>query len=185
MRRGRGESLTGGSGDVNPQTFVVTATQTGADASTVVQLPLPIPRLPTKPGRNLVIEILNIDYYHVNPTTVGSATTINLAVVTTSPNIATSVNNAIADPRVIDAWYKQSTSFVATPALVARIEYLVDYHTDLTDQAGHGVLVATDNLYFGIYSTTSQGANEYIFRVTYRWKDVSLTEYIGIVQSQQ
>lgn len=185
MPRGSRESLTGGSGDVNPQTFVVDAKQSAADTSTITQLPLPIPRLPTRPGRNLVIELLAIDFYHTTPAVVGSATVSNLITVTTSPNVATSVTNALLDPRAIDVWYKVTQLFVATAAIVAPYIPVTSYRTNLTDEAGHGILVATDNLYFGVYSISTQAANEYVVQVTYRWKDVSLTEYIGIVQSQQ
>lgn len=67
----------------------------------------------------------------------------------------------------------------------------VDYH-DLTDGAGHGVLIATDNIYFTLYSTcsatgtatTSVQANATL-ALLYRFKRVNLQEYIGIVQSQQ
>ena len=62
---------------------------------------------------------------------------------------------------------------------------------DLTDDAGHGVLVASDKLWFFIsnrYSInntgTGAGASTAIIRVLYRFKSVGLTEYIGLVQSQ-
>lgn len=63
---------------------------------------------------------------------------------------------------------------------------------DLTDGAGHGVLIATDNIYLsmtllsasidgGSYTSNGQARADLL----YRFKDVTLTEYIGIVQSQQ
>lgn len=61
---------------------------------------------------------------------------------------------------------------------------------DLTDGAGHGMLVATDSVFFGLLNPTgygASGANTLGAQVDllYRWKDVSIEEYIGIVQSQQ
>lgn len=56
---------------------------------------------------------------------------------------------------------------------------------DLTDGSGHGVLIATDKVFLGVDTVGFPGAASFNFRMLYRWKAVSLTEYIGIVQSQQ
>lgn len=185
MKRGRGDQLTGGSGDVNPQTFVIHGLQTAADTTTIIQQPLPIPRLPTRPGKNLVIELLALDYYHVNPTIVGTTTTLYLFDVTTQPNAFASIALATQDARSLDMWYKGELTAVAVANIVAVYQPVLDYHSDLTDEAGHGLLVATDNLYLHVMSQNTQAATEVAVHVTYRWKEVSLTEYIGIVQSQQ
>lgn len=59
---------------------------------------------------------------------------------------------------------------------------------DLTDGVGHGVLVATDQLFIGAIQSAAAspitGSDTISVRILYRWKDVSVTEYIGIVQSQ-
>jgi hypothetical protein len=55
---------------------------------------------------------------------------------------------------------------------------------DLTDGAGHGLLIATDNIFMTVYSTNTGVANEVGCKILYRWKNVSVEEYIGIVQSQ-
>lgn len=69
----------------------------------------------------------------------------------------------------------------------------VNWH-DLTDGAGHGVLVATDNIFLTLQTAaTVVGASATITAATgfgecailYRFKEVGLAEYIGIVQSQQ
>jgi hypothetical protein len=65
-RRGGGDTLTGGSGDVNPQTLLVgPCSQTGAvgnDQPFSIAITLPIPRLPIKKGRSLVIEVLWVEF---------------------------------------------------------------------------------------------------------------------------
>lgn len=183
MKRGRKDQLTGGSGDVNPQILTVSPIQVGAaDTSTVVQQPLPIPRFPTAQGRNLVMEFLAIDYYHLNPNTVPGQTQVNLLTITTNPALQPNATAALQDARLVDAWLKMRSS----PAVIAdQIDLDVEGYQDLTDQAGHGILVAADNLYFGVYSAFTGVLNSYVVKLWYRWKDVSLTEYIGIVQSQQ
>ena len=59
---------------------------------------------------------------------------------------------------------------------------------DLTDGAGHGLLIATDKIYFTAFSVnfnigTVEPA-DFGCQILYRFKTVSLEEYIGIVQSQ-
>jgi len=69
----------------------------------------------------------------------------------------------------------------------------VDIH-DLTDGAGHGILIATDNVYlsFDVLISSPSGVSVSVLvgsylqcDLIYRFKNVSLQEYIGIVQSQQ
>jgi len=59
------------------------------------------------------------------------------------------------------------------------------YHDDLSDGAGHGTLIATDQIFFQIASSNTGAQNTAAVKVWYRWKNVSLQEYVGIVQSQQ
>jgi hypothetical protein len=180
-KRGRSE-LTGGSGDVNPQEFTAHVIQGGADAAAQVAVQLPIPRLPTKPGRNLVMEFLWITYYWLNPAFPGAGTVGNLiANVTTNGTAPGTQANALLDPKIISVWKRSSATFTAV-GVADSGSYFED---DLTDQAGHGILVATDTIFFNVFSILTANANDVGFRVGYRWKDVSLTEYIGIVQSQQ
>lgn len=67
----------------------------------------------------------------------------------------------------------------------------IDIH-DLTDGAGHGLLVATDSIWLTQYlSIAAAGSIGFtssigtIAEIIYRFKKVTLQEYIGIVQSQQ
>lgn len=56
---------------------------------------------------------------------------------------------------------------------------------DLTDGAGHGILIATDYIYASFSSAGTGVINSAQVKILYRWKNIGLTEYIGIVQSQQ
>lgn len=68
----------------------------------------------------------------------------------------------------------------------------VDVH-DLTDGAGHGILVATDNIFVScsisvgsVFVTQADAATGAAScNILYRFKEIALAEYIGIVQSQQ
>ena len=87
--------------------------------------------------------------------------------------------------------YAKAYSFATTTPLVGWNIGFVDENPvirDITDGAGHGVLVATDSIYITGYVPASwylNGTNTVFAKLLYRWKDVSLAEYIGIVQSQQ
>jgi len=56
---------------------------------------------------------------------------------------------------------------------------------DMTDGAGHGILIATDFIHLQVFSATTGNAVEARLKFLFRWKNVSIEEYIGIVQSQQ
>ena len=89
------------------------------------------------------------------------------------------------------AHYAKAYSFATTTPLVGwNIGFVDDNPTmqDITDGAGHGVLVGTDSIYITGFVPSSwylNGTNTVFAKLLYRWKDVSLAEYIGIVQSQQ
>jgi len=57
---------------------------------------------------------------------------------------------------------------------------------DFTDGAGHGLLIAADKLYAAVstrrYYASGHACN---FDILYRWKNVGLAEYVGIVQTGQ
>jgi len=84
-----------------------------------------------------------------------------------------------SEPRVFSAFFRNillttSGQFVSNEP----------FEQDLTDGDGHGILVATDNIFAQINSVTTSLTNVCDIKIMYRWKNVSLQEYIGIVQSQ-
>lgn len=183
-KRGRpsADTLTGGSKDVNPQEFVIVGKQVGNDATTVVAQPLPIPRLPTRPGKNLVIELLWVQFFWLSPTSAlpGSNMFVGAALTTNASNPA-AIRNMVNDPRALALW----TFWSSTQTLAGFNNLITFFEEDLTDGAGHGLLLATDTVYFTLASINSAQTNEITCRFGYRFKEVELVEYIGIVQSQQ
>lgn len=181
MKRGRkGDQLTGGTGDVNPQEFVFPLlTQTAADTPTIKSIPLPIPRYPQQSGKQIVIELLWVQFNFIVLGAAAAAQNLYMGL-TTNPTVPANITTALLDPRVL-ANYLTAYLFAAGGSF----EVPVEHEVDLTDNAGHGVLVATDNLYGTILSTGTNAANNGVIRFGYRFKEVALSEYIGIVQSQQ
>ena len=180
------DTLTGGSGDVNPQTMIMTqsAAVSGAAGQARVTVGLPIPRLPTPNGKSLVMEILWVEFVHRGLTATAAATASYYMSVTTNPSAPASITAATQDPRTVADWSHEVTASAA-PTAFWDVEGITE--VDLTDQAGHGFLIATDNLFMDIFTSGPAAANitAPTARIGYRFKLVSLTEYVGIVQSQQ
>lgn len=167
-------SITGGSGDVNPQYMHLTASQSAADTTTTTAFPIPIQRLQNA-GRAQVMEVLKVFWDIPESVEVDSQKQVFL----TTQSFGVTATN-YGNTRIIDA--VRQTKGITTSG-----SFLVDgpiIH-DLTDGAGHGLLVATDNIYLQVVSATTGAALTAYVKLLYRWKDVSTTEYIGIVQSQQ
>lgn len=185
MPKRSGDTLTGGSKDVNPQYMTSPLlAQTAADVTFQAKMPLPIPRLPTREGKNLVIELLGAEFF-IPGAGLQAGNNAFYTNVTTNPNVPPNSTagylQAIQDPRTLADSFK----FVFLFTNVGMTEFPAETQVDLTDAAGHGVLVATDNLYFNLITQNTGSLNQAVVRLEYRWKEVSLVEYIGIVQSQQ
>lgn len=186
MKRGRGESgLTGGTGDVNPQWMQFTVTQSGADTTTTQSQPIPIQRLPDR-GRAQVMEILKVAITHTSmPVSASAAENIDSISVYVSTKSQGTTGTSWAEPTVFAAVLdSQSSAFTAAGTYMSARPSM-PFVLDLTDGAGHGYLVATDTVYAQITSGNTGATNSAIVRFLYRWKNVGLSEYIGIVQSQQ
>lgn len=169
------KELTGGTGDVNPQFLTATVTQSAADISTTLEFALPVPRFSAKSGRSLVMEILRVNY--VVGDLVAPAGQISvIGFLATSESAV-----ALSDPTIF--------SFFARDGLFATavgFSYGSRKYTDnLNDGAGHGFLVATDQLFLTAQTVATGAANVIVAKLYYRFKEVSLQEYIGIVQGQQ
>jgi len=57
---------------------------------------------------------------------------------------------------------------------------------DLTDDSGHGVIFCGQKIYLSMTPTAVEtvATCKFTARILFRWKNVSLTEYIGVVTSQ-
>jgi len=166
--------LTGGTGDVNPQFYHGVTTMTGADTTTTGTFNIPIQRLPDS-GRAQVMEILKIFVRGPNPVEADSAWQVQFS---TKNNGTTTTG--FQDPSIFAMSNRVERITTSGQIYTQQIEMI-----DLTDGAGHGYLLATDNFYVQQLSTNTSVANSCSFKILYRWKNISLAEYIGIGQGQQ
>ena len=181
--------LTGGTKDVNPQFLSNILVMSAANAFTELSVGIPIQRIsPQKSDRAIIMEILRlyVDMPEVGAADISSVTVIrDTAVFTMCTASQGTVQFNLGNTRCLMA--NSIATYSAFTAAGTFMQQVNDNPVvfDFTDEAGHGILVATDNLFFGLSTAGYAAAGTAAFKVLYRWKEVGLTEYIGIVQSQQ
>lgn len=183
MKRSRND-LTGGSGDINPQWLTFNAiTQSAANTYTESSINLPINRFQNPKGRSIVMEALKVEF---TLPTIDSNSAAGGDLKTCSIQLTPSSSSAIntSDPKVLAQYSRQFRGAFTAGGTYSVVENNPEC-IDLTDGNGHGVLVATDTLFLGVNTVGYGTAASFACRILYRFKIVTLEEYIGIVQSQQ
>jgi len=178
-----GKGLTGGTGDVNPQwlilqDFTAAANQAAQTNLTSSGTNVPTNQLPMKSGASLVMEVLKVQFSDY----AGASSGDNGAGF---HSLALKNISSFSDAQPNKAGIIASSEFTTDAGTSASTVTVVD----LTDGAGHGVLFAGQQLYHCIAQNTANSAGAtygrtFQCRVLYRWKYVTLTEYIGIVTAQ-
>lgn len=181
------KQLTGGTGDINPQFLNVKIDQTAINTVRHFVFAIPVARRPGTGTRVTVMEILKIWINFQRPPEVDL--TIVGKQMTTYGAVMIGDQDGL---RSFEHWSMLAMVSRVTWAKNPTIDVIYSYHpmpvmTDLTDGAGHGVLVATDTMTVIVYTAGYeidwlQGTEA---KILYRFKNVGLTEYLGIVQSQQ
>lgn len=214
MKRAKADRLTGGTNDVNPQWYkmqtsaapgsVVPSNGGTANNNIARRFNLPINRI-NQTGQNTatIIEILKVRWSWATGITGTNpwllAVEGYLSSVSNSGNFdGLSQLGTTLDWITIDDSFQPFTSYgggtVILPQIVSNIEQPIEH--DLTDGDGHGLLVATDAVTlihkFSFENNGPVGGPALTWdsvalgcEILYRYKTVSLTEFIGIVQSQE
>lgn len=222
MKRAKGDRLTGGSNDVNPQWFKISVGQTpatiiapGGTASVgrAVRYPLPVNRINQSGGNTAtIIEILKVRWSYGLGTTGSNLVAWQARVsgfLSTSPIVQVGGGGIVAEAEKLGTtldWftfddffspfyiYTVSPPSASTPQVLPNLVQPIVH--DLTDGDGHGILVATDDILVGnkVEMTNEAGPGagnvtldslDVLCEILYRYKTVTLAEFIGIVQSQQ
>jgi hypothetical protein len=181
------KQLTGGTNDVNPQWWSLgQLNQTAPNVQNDNAIIVPINRFPQgRNGKVTVMELLRVVFdlgeLDNNLPAAGGLAFISCAVHTRDPG---NVAPQWQDPSIIaDHERTYRGSFTATGTALAISHD--PQEMDLTDGAGHGMLLATDQVFLNMTTGGYTAASFARVKILYRFKTVSLTEYIGIVQSQQ
>lgn len=151
-------------------------TQTGVDTATSSQFSTPIPRLQTKGNSATVMELLWIDGEiegSINGATEG-ITVIFYGGVTTTTSF--SWNN----PRLIARKEFSGNNIVTSGSIMPQ----PDFKLNLTSKDGYGFLFAGDVVNVLVTSANTGVATVVNWRLYYRFVDIPITEFVGLVQSQ-
>lgn len=182
-RKGGDSDLTGGSRDVNPQYFLMNQTMTAANTFTELAYATPLPRVPRSDKKITVMEILRVFFNFPDPDATFGAAGSNIR---SFAQIATKQLGAYNTGNPAVFAYSERAFFGAFTAGGSFSTMSNDPMViELTDNAGHGFLVATDNIYLGINTQGFALLQSFSVRLLYRFKNVSIEEYVGIVQGQQ
>lgn len=189
MKRARSDSLTGGTGDVNPQYIAGAMLVTTPGTLYQQAINLPVFREATGSGKAWVCELIRMY--------VDMPEVIDVAVATTQRNfrmaLTTSPTTGAAGIPFIDsttciAFFKAEIlnlgSALGTGAVGGTYGANSILTWDFTDGAGHGLLVGTDNVFVTADMLNYSSPRTVRYKILYRFKKVSLQEYIGIVQQQ-
>ena len=187
-KRTASDQLTGGTKDVNPQYLSGTITLSAANTATEVTLGTPIVRVgPQTGGKSIIMELIKL-WVELPQLDLDNAAATNRSLV-----FSMSTSSSGATPAIVQLSNSRGLAFIAeevrnafTAAGTGLLWMNSDPHCwDFTDGAGHGILVATDNIFIQANSVGLTAAATWNWKLSYRFKEVSLVEYIGIVQSQQ
>ena len=180
-----GESLTGGTGDVNPQFMHGQVIQSAADTTTTTQFPLPIQKVQSGGQQATIVELLKIFVDFPNfPVAVAGQSIMTMGINFSTISFGTT-GPTWNEPNVFGRKSLESHNSFTAAGTMYQLFDGGPYELDLTDGAGHGILLATDNIFAQAVSGATGLTNTIPFKLLYRFKKVGLLEYIGIVQSQQ
>jgi len=149
-RRSR-DTLTGGTKDVNPQFMNLVVTQTAADVFHQAAFPIPIQRLQNT-GRAQVMEVLKV-IWGLQEISGGTNVLKLIAVAGTLTTKSMTAGPQLVEPTCFSQYSKSSTLDIGVAG--SPMEYgaeIEPFVWDCTDGAGHGILIASDNIYIQIAS---------------------------------
>lgn len=200
MKRKRTESLTGGSGDTNPQWFSTSVTQSGADTTTTLSVSTPPGIGLSQSGRPLAMEILKVLVEFEGPSGVpllpasasfapGATTSASLyaSLYMSSKNFGTTRPTlGMGDATVFAFARKQYLVYESTAASTAFTVNDGPIIIPMDDGAGHGMLFANQNMFLQIASNSMAVVVTARIKILYREKYISQSELLGLVlQSNQ
>lgn len=176
-------ALTGGTGDVNMQFMGSYVAQGVINTYAENQIHLPRYLMGETKGKAVLIEILKV--ICVNP---------DMPVATTTPATASCLVGLATSSGDEDTMELDNTRMLLTWNVGTRHAFTAggDIYTrfdqtkvfDLTDGAGHGILVAVEHLYHCLMTAGYTVVGHSHMKIFYRFKQVSTLEFIGILQSQ-
>lgn len=139
----------------------------------------------TSRGRRSVYELLKV-WWYIGIEDGGDQASNHHAYLSTTQNRTSGETSTLAT--IVEDIERPTTiaPLVVQSALTTSgaTEYLRPRCIDLTDDAGNGILVATDRMFIIGGGTNATAASTYVAKILYRIVSVPGLEFVGIIQSQ-
>ncbi len=183
--RSSGGSVTGGTGDIKPQQLTVQLPEVLTADYGVVEVPTPRVIL-SFTGAATVMEILKVwwyvgieDFLDPNRTAAAYLSFRQIRATGETINLGTLAND-MDSPTIFAAVILSSTAIGASGVGTNTYPMTID----MTDNNGNGFLIATDK-FFATHGTIAGTLPvKATVKILYRMVNITLAEYVGIVQSQ-
>jgi len=190
-RRGGGGSHTvahmlhGGTGDLKPQYMTLSTDISGDnDKYTQTRISLPVSHFGDAMNKTTIFEILRVEWY-MGIENLGDVVNLDVAYLSTTsiranlvtctlPTVTADVANSLVIAPALRQVYGTGGQNVTYPICV-----------DTSDNAGNGMLVATDVIFITHGNVGGTVNSRVTCKILYRLSRVGITEYVGILQSQQ
>ncbi len=168
----RRDALTGGTGDTNPQVYGIVVTQTGDDNGQETELPVPVLRMGMSMTRAQVIEVTKVEFQLPYPPVGIADSTQTYSCSLTSRSIGAFIAS-LAEPNLLAKFEKQvNFEHIGTGDGLTVTTHEAIKVFDLTDGAGHGILVTSANLYFQMNTSNTASPSTFGVRIFYRFKQI-------------
>lgn len=164
------------SGDVNPQYLNVYVTMSGANTYTEATINLPINAAASvMGGKTRVLEILKLFWFLSSDTLAEDAYVAAQIIYNTAAGMLAETDVA---KFLSQAWLKMQ---LVTSGAISTILPLIQ---DFTDGQGNGILIGSSTLKIGANSVGQGAARTVACKILYRYKDVPIEEYVGLINGQ-
>jgi len=177
--------VTGGTGDVKPQ-YLTATTPIPSAGSNYGIIEILVPRL-VLGGVNTatVMEILRVDFY-LAIRDLSDTNTLHVGFLTTRASRATDETVSLASLArdAADSLNFGFTLWEKELTIEGGLTNIMPNSVVTNDGNGNGILIATDKLFFIAGSFSNAVASESTVKILYRMVNVGITEYVGIVASQ-
>ncbi len=183
-KRRRNNNGNGKRVDVFPNFLTGTLTQSAADAFTTVLVNTPIPRIQTTRSgqRATVMELLWVEVLFSNIKLEAANTALAIVfTIGTTPVAVLPFNN----PRVFTEIRLDGHVLTAGASGIGTMFTRQPWVYNMQSMDGHGYLLAAESFHVSLFSATTAQANVAEWRMYYRFIDIPLSEFIGLVQSTQ
>ncbi len=161
--------------DVYPQFMSFSTTMSATDTTTSERVQMPIAR---RPGAKkvTVIEVLSVSIDIAGDTFAAGDISTVLLSFRDPGEVAVPT---FSDPNV---WFFYNSNTVVTTSGLAFVQ--MPWKNRYDTGGGKGFLIATDSIFTQVSSASQAGPLTAHFKVLYRFVEVGLQEYIGIIQQQ-